>query len=363
MSIRFKDSIEIDGTVTVGGQGLGANAFNSTTIPTNNNQITNGAGYITLAQVPGESDTLATVTGRGATTSSALTLNGNVTLGSQADLIFKDLSGTFPTTGKGFDWTLNNDGARIYAMQPSSDSIDFVFKLRDNATLNDRFVFWVDDYTGVNGDRYPLVIRGGTQFDLVDSSLYTNGTVRLSNTGALTNVTNTNWDNAYNNQITKLAVTGNATKTLTATQQDGGTLTASWTDNSASVSNNKITLSAGSGMSGGGDFTLNQAVDKTITLTNNDKGSSQDIFKNVTDGVSTITASSNNDTLTLLGCKGTNVTVNEKERTIEFCVDRQTLSVVNEELTISDGNTVTLPTNTGPQGPKGDTGDTGAARC
>ena len=36
-----------------------------------------------------------------------------------ADLKFVDLAGTFPTSGKGFDWTLNNDGARIYAIQPS----------------------------------------------------------------------------------------------------------------------------------------------------------------------------------------------------------------------------------------------------
>ena len=273
--IKFKEPIDVTDDLKVNGTSLGSNAFTSTTIPTNNNQLTNGRGYITLAQVPGESDTLATVTGRGATTNSALTLNGNVTLGNSADLVFKDLGGTFPTSGKGFDWTLNNDGARIYAVQPSSDSIDFVFELRDNATLNDRFVWHVKEWQGAAADRYPLVIRGGTQFDLVDSALYTNGSLRLSNTGVLSNVTNTNWDNAYNNQITKLAVTGNTTKTLTATQQDGGTLTASWTDNSASVSNKKITLSAGSGMSGGGDFTLNQTTDETITLTNNDKGSSQ----------------------------------------------------------------------------------------
>ena len=40
-----------------------------------------------------------------------------------------------------------------------------------------------------------------------------------------------NWNTAYNDSITGLAVTGTTTKTLTATQQDGGTLTASWTDN------------------------------------------------------------------------------------------------------------------------------------
>jgi len=39
------------------------------------------------------------------------------------------------------------------------------------------------------------------------------------------------WNTAYDNSITALNVTGDTTKTLTATQQDGGTLTTSWTDN------------------------------------------------------------------------------------------------------------------------------------
>jgi len=126
--------------------------------------------------IPTESDTLATVTSRGASTSTPVTFNGNVTLGNNADLIFQDLAGVFPTTGKGFDWTLNNDGARIYAIQPSSDSIDLVFQLRDNATTNDRFVFWVQEWRGAAYDKYPLIIRGGTEFDLVDSSLFIRGT-------------------------------------------------------------------------------------------------------------------------------------------------------------------------------------------
>ena len=39
----------IDGDGAVGTRELGSNAFNSTTIPTNNNQLTNGAGFTTLA--------------------------------------------------------------------------------------------------------------------------------------------------------------------------------------------------------------------------------------------------------------------------------------------------------------------------
>ena len=125
----------------------------------------------------------------GALTGTSATFSGNVTLGNNSDLVFQDLAGTFPTSGKGFDWTLNNDGARIYAIQPNSDSIDFVFQLRDNATTNDRFVFWVDEWQGPAYDKYPLIISGGTEFDLKDSSLYTNTVLRLSNSGVLQNVT------------------------------------------------------------------------------------------------------------------------------------------------------------------------------
>jgi hypothetical protein len=38
------------------------------------------------------------------------------------------------------------------------------------------------------------------------------------------------WNSAYNNQITALGVTGSTTKTITATQQDGGTVTTTFID-------------------------------------------------------------------------------------------------------------------------------------
>ena len=46
-SIKFKNGIDVDGTMTVDGKEMGANAFTSTTIPTNNNQLVNGEGYVT----------------------------------------------------------------------------------------------------------------------------------------------------------------------------------------------------------------------------------------------------------------------------------------------------------------------------
>jgi predicted heme/steroid binding protein len=45
-----------------------------------------------------------------------------------------------------------------------------------------------------------------------------------------TNATQATWTTAYNDSITSAAVTGTTTKTLTLNQQDGGTITASWTD-------------------------------------------------------------------------------------------------------------------------------------
>jgi len=182
------------------------------------------SGNVDLSSlIPTEVDTLATVTSRGAVTSTPVTFNSNVTLGNNADLIFQDLAGVFPTTGKGFDWTLNNDGARIYAIQPSSDSIDFVFQLRDNATTNDRFVFWVQEWQGVAYDKYPLIIRGGTEFDLVDSGLFIRGTQVITNGRNLQNVSGnismfTN-DSGY---ITVAALNGYATQTYVNTNIQSG---------------------------------------------------------------------------------------------------------------------------------------------
>lgn len=39
-----------------------------------------------------------------------------------------------------------------------------------------------------------------------------------------------NWDSAYDNMITGLSITGDTTKTLNLSQQDGGTLTVSYVD-------------------------------------------------------------------------------------------------------------------------------------
>ena len=180
-------------------------------------------------------------------------------------------------------------------------------------------------------------------------------------------------NSAYDNMITGFSDSGSGTITLTLTQQDGGTLTtsfsnpqgtmSSWTikegngtESTAVTNGETLTIAQGSGIQSEMTSTSSGG---TITITNTDRGSSQSIFKNVSNKSGTIVAKSNNDTLNILGCKGTNVEINEEERTVIICADQQTLSVSGQTLTISDGNSVTMPTNTGPQGPKGDTGSQG----
>ena len=103
---------------------------------------------------------------------------------------FQDNNGTFPTNSPGFFWDLNNDEARIYAKQPSSDAIDFVFKLSDNNHSQDRYIFWIDDYRGSSYDRYPLSLRGdGVFFNMVHDSEgvpnFTTAKARIDNSGRL----------------------------------------------------------------------------------------------------------------------------------------------------------------------------------
>ena len=62
------------------------------------------------------------------------------------------------------------------------------------------------------------------------------GAVTFDGILAATGGTSTEWNTSYDNSITALSVTGTTTKTLTATQQDGGTLTASWTDDNDNTS-------------------------------------------------------------------------------------------------------------------------------
>ena len=96
---------------------------------------------------------------------------------------------------------------------------------------------------------------------------YTNTTGVFSLTAGYsipTTANQTNWTTAYNDSIISAAVTGTTTKTLTLNQQDGGTITASWTDiNTDAVTS--VFGRTGAVVAAEGDYSLTQLSDVTIT--------------------------------------------------------------------------------------------------
>jgi len=225
-------AVVINGSNVVGTRELGSNAFTSTTIPTNNNQLTNGAGYITSYTDTNYYLDGITKSGNTLTFSVNGTTNPTYTFGSNAFT-----STTIPTNNN----QLTNGAGYI---------------------------------TGLNWSEI-----GGTQ-DSINVSGFNNDAGYTSNVGDITGVT------------------------------------------------------AGTGLSGGG-------TSGTVTITNSDRGSSQNIFKNVAvSGQTSIVADSNNDTLTFAAGAGIGLTTNATTDTITI-----TNSITNNnQLTngagyITDGNT------------------------
>lgn len=70
------------------------------------------------------------------------------------------------------------------------------------------------------------------------------------------------WNTAYNRSITSAAVTGTTTKTLTLNQQDGGTVTASWTDDNTNIITS-VFGRTGAVVAESGDYTTTQVTEGT----------------------------------------------------------------------------------------------------
>jgi hypothetical protein len=112
----------------------------------------------------------------------------------------------------------------------------------------------------------------------------------------------------------------------------------------ADSNDDTLTFAAGSGI------TLAAATSTdTITVTNSDKGSSQNIFKNIVVGAATVVADSNDDTLNIVGSNGVGVLANTSTDTIEIYNTGVTqLTGTTNEVTVSGSTgsiTVGLATN------------------
>jgi hypothetical protein len=142
----------------------------------------------------------------------------------------------------------------------------------------------IDNTEGI--DQFPIVHRdgstmygrlnfmsGGSVRAYVDPSgaIYSSGNVTANSfikaggtssqvllaDGSVGTFSSSNWDSAYNDVITSAAVSGTTTKTLTLTQRDGGTVTASWTDIDTNTDQQTLSLSGSTlSISGGNSVTL-----------------------------------------------------------------------------------------------------------
>jgi hypothetical protein len=141
------------------------------------------------------------------------------------------------------------------------------------------------------------------------------------------------WDDSTG-KFTLLKVATNTSEVFSGTKAElDANVAYSNITGTPTIGNGAMTVTAGTGLSGGGQVgTANQTGASSVTLTNADKGSSQNIFKNIAvSGQSTVVADTNNDTLTLVA--GTNITI--------------TTNAATDSITINASEVDTLATVTG----------------
>jgi len=154
--------------------------------------------------------------------------------------------------------------------------------------------------------------------------------------------------------IDSSVVTLSGAQTLTNKTINGSQLVDASVAN-AKLTNSSVTVTAGTGMSGGGAVSLGSSITLTnagvtsnvagtgisvsggtgaVTITNSDRGSSQNIFKNIAvSGQSTVVADGNDDTLTFAGAGATTITTNASTDTITISSTDTTYSVGDGGLT------------------------------
>ena len=229
MAIVFKDNIEVP-DIEVGGLALGLNAFTSTTIPTNNNQISNGAGYVTSS---------------GNTTIGITQSNTLNTATVFATLNFTDGVATSATTRT---LTLGNLGFT------GANNANYITN-NNQLTNGSGYTTNTGTVTGVTATS-PVVSSGGAApiISMPAATSSTNGYL-----------TSTNWQ-TFNN---KTSNTGTITNVIAGTGMTGGGSSGSVTLNNSITNNNQLTNGAGyitaSGVSSGDKGSFHPTATQTIS--------------------------------------------------------------------------------------------------
>ena len=199
-----------EGWVIASANNLDSYSNRDTVVWRNGYSDSNPAGYITGYT---ETDTLASVTGRGASTSNLITINSS-------DVGLKVQENGTSTTWRG----------RIGSFNSTADKSSFLGNYTGRAGVfghNNALTAWDDLWVntlGIYGQgnlylSWNTYVKGNT----------TDTNYSIWHAGNFTD-NSANWNTAYNDRISSAAVTGTTTKTLTLTQGDGGTVTATWTD-------------------------------------------------------------------------------------------------------------------------------------
>ena len=207
MAIVFKDNIEVP-DIEIGGVALGTLAFSSATIPTDNNQLANGAGYVTSS---------------GNTT---IGINQNNTLNTSTVFATLNFTNGVATSATTRTLTLGNLG---FTGASNANYITNNNQLTNGAgyTTNTGTV------TTVTGISPISVTTPTTGVKLVSMS--------VASPGANGYLTSTDW-NTFNN---KTSNTGTITNVTAGTGMSGGGSSGSVTLNNTITNNNQLTNGAG----------------------------------------------------------------------------------------------------------------------
>lgn len=161
--------------------------------------LTQAEGDSRYLQSYSETDTLDTVTSRDGVTTNTIGVGTVNVTGTTAGQELLTVDGTF---------------GRLFTV--TDDLSESLFSVNTVAGLPALEVF-ADNSIKLGAFASPITIDS-------DSNINIPGVITASG------YNDANWNTAYNDRIVSAAVSGTSTKTLTLTQGDGGTVTASWTD-------------------------------------------------------------------------------------------------------------------------------------
>ena len=179
--IEFKQPISVASTIMVDGVELGLNAYTDTTIPTNNNTLTNGAGYITSSST----NTLTNKSGnisQWTNNSGYITsyVNTTYTAGSGLALTGTVFSNTAPNV---VQTTVSGNAGSATVLQTARDIAGVSFDGSADISLNNKNITNGAGYTTNTGTVTSVGISHAGDAFTAGSAVTTSGTLAITMAG------------------------------------------------------------------------------------------------------------------------------------------------------------------------------------